>query len=152
MALIRRIAFYGVTASAKAVAAAVRLRANIRIIAGCAVGFRWIRALARGRITNSRFMTLIRCRTGHRIASSALPTLTSIRLRAFIGIIAACIVRFGGIRALPGRRITYARIMTLIRRRTGHHIATRTRAALAFVRLCTRIRIIAACVIRFGGI
>ena len=149
MTLIRSYADDRITARTLAILASIGLSTGIQIIAIDAILFCRIGTLACGRIANARTVALIGGRTHDGITTRACAALTFIRLRAGIGIIAACIIRFGRIRTLPCGRIANPRIMALILGRACYDIASFAGPVLAFVRLRTFIGIIAACAIRF---
>jgi hypothetical protein len=93
-------------------------------------------------------MTLIRRRTDNWVIAFASSALTHVALRTCVSIITDRILRLRGIRTYPGRRVTRARVMTLIRRTAHHGVTPRARTTLTTIRLRTRIAITARRAIR----
>src|SRR5207253_7923036 len=117
----------------RAALAGVALRAGIAVVARGAVGLGGVRAQPRGRVARARGVTLIRRRTGDGGAARARAALARVGLRARVTVVAPGVVGLARVRAQPRARVARARVVALVRRRTGDGIAGRTRAGPAGV-------------------
>src|SRR5437773_1754017 len=143
VALIRRRTGDGVAARARAGLAGVGLRAGVAVVARGAVGLGGVRAQPRGRVARARVVTLIRRRTGDGVAARARAGLAGVGLRAGVAVVARGAVGLGGVRAQSRGRVGCARVVALIRRRTGDGVAARARAGLAGVGLRAGVAVVA---------
>ena len=115
MALIRRHTHNRVRTDANARSAHIRLRASVAVAARRVVRGRRVAARARRSIASACDVTLIRGAASLGIRTNAHATLTSVRLRARIVVVAAGAVGRRGIAARTGRRTANAHRVTLIR-------------------------------------
>src|SRR5439155_1428665 len=113
--------------------AGIGLRAGVAVVACGAVGLGGVRAHARRRVARARVVALIRRRTGDGVRARARAALAGVALRAEVAVVTPGAVGLAGVRAQPRRRVAGARVVALIRRRTGDGGAARARAALAGV-------------------
>src|SRR5207253_213533 len=136
----------------RAALAGVALRAGIAVVARGAVGLGGVRAQPRGRVARARGVTLIRRRTGDGGAARARAALARVGLRARVTVVAPGVVGLARVRAQPRGRVARARLVALIRRRTGDGIAGRARPALAGVALRAEVAVVAARAVGLGGV
>src|SRR5437773_7363670 len=143
VALIRRRTGDGVAARARAGLAGVGLRAGVAVVAPGVVGLGGVRARARRRVARARVVALIRRRTGDGVRARARAALAGVALRAEVAVVAPGAVALGGVRARARRRVARARVVALIRRRTGDGVRARARAALAGVAVRAAVAVVA---------
>src|SRR5205814_927108 len=124
----------------------------IAIIAARSVCLCRVRTHARRGVTRARVMTLIRGRTHYQVGTRAYARLTRITLRTRIAVTTCTAITLGRVRACPGRGVTRARVMALIRGRTHHPVGARAGATLPGVPLRTRITIVTAHSVRLGRV
>ncbi len=98
----------------------VRLGTRIAVITRRAVRFARIGTHARRGIARPRVVALILRRTRDRRAARTNTGLATIELRAGIAVITRAAIDFFGIGTLPRSRITFARVVAIIRRFTNH--------------------------------
>ena len=97
-------------------------------------------------------MALVLRGTHHRVASITHPALTRIRLCTRVQVITNFSVILRRIRARARRRVTRSGNVTLILCRTHHVITSRTRSALACIRLRAQVTVVTRDAVILRGI
>ena len=148
MALVGRSAGKG-GAGTNTARAHVILGAGVAVVAGCAVGFRWIRAGACGRIAGAGGVALITRRAGDGSALTS-PVNTSIAGGAGVAVITRRAVSHRRIRAGTCGRIAGAGNVTLVELRAGDGSAL-TSPVNTSIADGAGVAVIARCAVRFIG-
>jgi hypothetical protein len=123
-------------------------RTGVSVIAGGAIRFRHVCALSRCWVACPRRVTLVRSQADDGIAADTGPSLTGIRLRTQVAIVAGGPVRLRWIGANASRGIAGSRVVALVGGGADDRVTAHADSSLTRVGLGAGIAIVARCPIR----
>src|SRR5204862_311266 len=115
-------------------------------------GLGGVRAGAGGRVAGPGVVARVGRGADDGVAARAHAPLAGVGLRARVAVVARPAVGLGGVRAGAGRRVAGPRVVTLVGRGADDGIPARAHAALAGVRLCARVAVVADTPVGLGGV